>query len=114
MAENTCKVINYPVLSLFIEADADIFPSSVTVLFPSYTSVKYMTKYYNRSSDKTPVNSKSVWPVMWLAARPGRITLGNNILFSMHRMDRKWVDTGHVWKLWRRENLLHLRTNGRM
>jgi hypothetical protein len=81
MAEITCKVITFPVLSLFIETDAYIFPCSVKVLFPSWDclithALKKHDQIFYGSSDKTPVPSKSVWPVMWLAARPGRVTPG--------------------------------------
>jgi len=119
MAEITCKVITFPVLSLFIETDAYIFPSSVTVLFPSWDglvtqALKNMTTYF------MVVQIKLLFPLNlyrrlcgYLHA-PAELPRGNSSLFSMNRMNRKWVDTGHVWTLWRRENLLHLRTDGRM
>jgi len=51
IAENTCNVITFPVLSLFIETDVEIFPSSVNALFPILGGLfiqvlKNMTKFY--------------------------------------------------------------------
>jgi hypothetical protein len=51
MAEYTCKVITFPVLSLFIETDVELFPSSVNALFPKLSSIfiqvlKNMIKFY--------------------------------------------------------------------